>query len=81
MSREDAKKIIEETKADYSIPQNFLKGLEILSKYDDNIDPAFDHDIIWASDFDATVENMTKEEVIQMATYGWFEDEDSWAHF
>lgn len=79
MKEEEAKKIIEETDADFSIKNSFVRGLNILSKYED-IDPYFEHDMGWFGSFE-TVEKMTKEEVIELAKCGFFEDEESWAHF
>lgn len=85
MKIEDAKKILaqvksfEEMQAALERKQDFLNGLMILAKYDDNIQPAFEHDICYVSYFEKTVLMMSEHEVNLMRTYGWFEREESWA--
>ena len=81
MEVEEARALLEKTESDYSGKQNFFKGLQILAKYDEDIDPSFEHDQIWISEFEETVTKMTPEEVELMGKYGFFEDEDSWSHF
>lgn len=83
MDIEKAKEIIEETNTDFREKNTVMRGLQILAKYEDNVKPEFDHDIIWASDFDETVMQMPEEEVLQMAKLGWRYDEenDCWSHF
>ena len=81
MTREEAKLIIDKTRLDIKQKQRVLRGLQILAKYDDNLDCSFEHDQMWVADFDATVARMTREEVVEMAACGWFEDFDSWSHF
>lgn len=87
MKIEDAKKILaqvksfEEMQAALKQKQDFLNGLMILAKYDDNIHPEFEHDICYVSNFEKTVLMMSEHEVNLMRTYGWFECEESWAHY
>jgi len=83
LNREDALQIIKDTKTDYDQKQRIVRGLQIIAKYDDGLDfrIAFEHDIMYASSFDSTVEEMTKEEVTEMSILGWFMEEDSWTHF
>lgn len=81
MTREEALTIIKNTKVEYDKPQRFVRGLNILAKYDNDIDPSFEHDQCWASDFDSTIEKMTREDVEALAQCGWFESEESWSHF
>ena len=83
MTKDEALKIIEETEADYSQKQRVLRGLQILAKYDQNLDAhtSFEHDQIYVNDFEEAVVQMTKEDVVELAVCGWFESEDSWSHF
>ena len=81
MKPEEALQIIEETERDYKQKQHILRGLQILAKYDDDLRLSFEHDQMWVCDFNETVTLMTKEDVAELARYGWFESQDSWSHF
>ncbi len=83
MTSEEALRIMGVTQGDYTQKHRILRGLTILAKYIDNLDTdtAFEHDQIYAGDFEATVAQMSLEEVTEMAQCGWFESEDSWSHF
>lgn len=81
MNLKAARKLIEKTELEMHAKQDIVRGLNILAKYDDNISCAFEHDKMWAGDFESTVARMSREEVIEMARLGWFESEDSWAHY
>jgi hypothetical protein len=81
MTRKEALKLFDGTITDFSQKQRFARGIAILAKYDDDIDPRFEHDQMWCSDFDTTVAKMSREEVVEMARCGWTEDEDAWSHF
>jgi hypothetical protein len=81
MTRNEALEILEETRKDYTQKQRIFRGLQILAKYDDNLQFAFEHDQVFVADFDLTVEKMVREEVVELATCGWFLSEDSWSHF
>ncbi len=79
----EAIQLLEETKIGFSAKQGFLKGLQILAKYDEDVIPEFDHDICWASTFESTVQKMSKAEIIQMKKeFGWDYDEENecWSH-
>lgn len=80
MQREEAIQIINETQTDYKGEQHVLRGLQILAKYNDNLQLAFEHDQIWAENFDTSIKKMTKEDIIELAVYGWFESFNSWSH-
>lgn len=62
--------------------QCFLEGLQILSKYDADVVPEFDHDICWASSFEDTATKMTLEELRMLSICGWTYDTENecWAH-
>ena len=86
MTIEEAEKIIEKTESDYKGQKNRIaRGLMLLAKYDDRIDSSigFEHDAIFASQFENTVTKMTPEEVREMALMGWFVDEEQecWTHY
>lgn len=80
MTRAEALAIIAKTKDNFDQMQRVFRGMQILSKYS-GIEPAFEHDQMWIANFDETVAKMTREEVTEMATLGWFEHYDSWSHF
>ena len=80
MTKKQAQKIIEQTQMDMNSKQDVLEGLKILARYDDNIMPSFEHDIIYACDF-GLVAKMSVEEVTELARRGWICSEESWAHF
>jgi len=81
MTRDEALTIIEKTEADYNEKQRILRGLMILAKYDDNLDFSFEHDHMWVADFEGTVAKMSRDDVVTLASLGWFESYDSWSHF
>jgi hypothetical protein len=83
MTLEEAIRIVQETESDYTQSQMFLNGLIILSKYDDNIVPEFDHDVCWASSFEKTALLMTREDLVKMKQCGWNYDDDTecWKHY
>ncbi len=83
MTVEEALEIIKKTKPDYNQKHRVLRGIQILSEHDEDLDIGivFEHDQVWAGDFEATVASMTEEEVVEMALLGWFEDSDSWSHY
>lgn len=62
-------------------PLAILEGLQILTKYSDETDYAFEHDQCWFHDYEETITKMSDEDFIRMYELGWFEDENSWSHF
>ena len=68
---------------DLSIPRStrFLKGLEIIAKYELDPDFAAEHDIFYFGNYETTIVLMTEDEQRTMFTYNWVEAEDSWAFF
>jgi len=78
---EEAKEIIKQTEMDYKAKSPLPRGLAVLLQYSDDIPCSCEHDQIWAGDFEATVEKMTKADVELMAKLGWWEDEEAWSHF
>jgi len=49
MDIEQAKKLVEEGSVSSGFHEKnaVMRGLQILAKYEDDISPEFDHDIIW----------------------------------
>lgn len=78
---EEAKEIIEKTKTDYRAKNPVPRGLAILVHFSDDVPCRFEHDQMWAGDFEVAVEKMTEVAVEKMTKLGWFEDEEAWSHF
>jgi len=78
-----AKELIEKTDRSFSERHQIMKGLQILAKYENDVDCYFEHDRIYASNFEETVSKMSEDDVLQMAKLGWFHDEENeyWTHF
>ena len=78
-----AKELVENTKSDFSEKHRVMRGLQILTKYQDHEECYFEHDVIWAGGFDDLVSKMSEDDVCQMAKMGWFCDSEAehWAHF
>ena len=81
MTRAEALAILVETESDYNQMQRVLRGLQILAKYTSDLEPSFEHDQMWVANFEHTVAKMTREDIAEMASLGWFENYDSWSHF
>lgn len=83
MTREEVVQLMKETPLDLDQKQRFLRGLQIIARYDDDLDSqlCFEHDQVYCGDFDALVEKMTREEIIEMAQCGWFLSEDAWSYY
>ena len=63
---------------------DLVKGVAILGKYvKGRFNYSFEHDQMWFGEFEETVVQMTEEDVLSLAKYGWFEDEEtnSWSKF
>ena len=81
MNIEEARKLIEKTDTDHTIKNRVPRGLNILMGFDPDVQCRFDHDQMWASDFEETVSRMSVDAVLTLAQLGWFGSEDSWSHF
>ena len=69
MELKRALEIIEQANGGDSFRKNQVaQGLLILARYapDQNVEPEYDHDIIWASAFEETVARMNEEDVLEM---------------
>lgn len=60
-----------------------LEGMQIIAKntIGKYINRYTDHDEIWYGNFEETVKEMTKEEVLNLHRLGWFKNEDSWFRY
>jgi len=58
---------------------NAWQGLQILSKYTDNLIQGANHDVIYSMDVDEAIEKgITEEDVTQLASLNWMIDEGSY---
>ncbi len=61
---------------------NAFQGLQILSKYTDNLIQGTGHDVIWSVDVDEIIElGITKEDVTKLSLLNWMIEEDYLACF
>jgi len=79
MDVEKVKEILEREETNYVMKNEILRGLVILSKYDDDMEISAEHDIIYACSFEKTATKMTTDDIKKMGRLGWFESEESWA--
>jgi hypothetical protein len=79
---EKARVLIDKTAVDLSQKQRILRGLQIIAKYDDDIECILEYDEMYASNFSKTVVQMTEEEVKELARLGWNESGvNSWSYY
>lgn len=74
MTRERLEQIFDETKSKWE-GDNAFQGLQILSKYSDNVLLAAEHDIIYSLSIDYVVEVLTEEDAIALRKLNWMLDE------
>ena len=75
ITRERIEQIFEETESKWE-GDNAFKGLQIISKYTDNIIVGAEHDIIFSMDVDkAIAARITEDDVIELAKLNWMIDE------
>ena len=79
MTYEQAEELLEENKNEYNKDGRcYTKGLLLIEKYKP-IDEVSKGDYeIYVQEF---IEDMTKEDILQLNRYGFHLDEDSWAYF
>ncbi len=75
MKREKLEKIFEETDSD-NFENNQFKGLQILSKYTDDVLYAAEHDIIYSVGVDEIIKKLTEADAIELAKLNWIIDEE-----
>lgn len=84
MTREELEELFEsDYESDNTVPSRILAGIEILKKYDPDVDiEAAEHDIIYTIDVDSVLDaGLTKEDAEQLHKYGWMIEEDCFAHY
>ena len=61
---------------------NAYKGLQILSKYTDNLIQGAGHDVIYSEDIYKLIEKgITEEDIIELSKLNWMVDDESLACF
>lgn len=81
MDKEEIKQIFNDVDSKWE-GDNAYQGLQILSKYTDNLIQGARHDVIWSVDVDEIIElGITKEDVTKLSLLNWMIDEDSFACF
>lgn len=79
MNAEEARQIIKN--AWPTLAMNPIQpGLNILTKYDPQLEQDIHGGQIFAGDFESIVEKMSEKDIERMAELGWYEDEESWSH-
>lgn len=72
MTRERLEQIFEETKSDSNWEgDNAFRGLQILSKYTDNLIQGAEHDIIYSCDIETVIEDLSEKHAIALAKLNW----------
>ena len=71
ITREEFELIFKEIESNWE-GDNAFQGLQILSKYTDNLIQGADHDIIYSLDIDELIElGVTKEDVTKLVKLNW----------
>jgi len=81
MDRELFDKIFDEIESKWE-GDNAFQGLQILSKYTDNLLQGAEHDKIWSVDVDELIElGITRDDVVMLGRLNWMIEEGSLACF
>ena len=81
MDRELFDKIFDEIESKWE-GDNAFQGLQILSKYTDNLLQDAEHDKIWSVDVDELIElGITRDDVVMLRRLNWMIEEGSLACF
>lgn len=75
MNSEKLNKIFEETKSNWE-GDNAFQGLQILSKYSDNVICSAEHDIIYSVVVADIIDAITEEDAIALAKLNWMIDSE-----
>ena len=76
ITTERIEEIFEETKSKWDV-DNAYKGLQILSKYSENLITGADHDIIYSVCVEEAIRNgIPEQDVIELAKLNWMLYED-----
>ena len=81
ITKEEIKQIFNDVDSQWN-GDNAFQGLQILSKYTDNLIQGAGQDIIWSVDVDENIElGITKEDITKLSLLNWMIDEDCLACF
>lgn len=81
ITQEEIKQIFNDVTSKWE-GDNAFQGLQILSKYTDNLIQGAEHDVIYSVDVDEIIElGITKEDVTKLSLLNWMIKEDSLACF
>lgn len=81
ITKEEIKQIFNDVDSQWN-GDNAFQGLQILSKYTDNLIQGAGQDIIWSVDVDEIIElGITKEDITKLSLLNWMIDEDCLACF
>ena len=81
ITQEEIKQIFNDVDSKWE-GDNAFQGLQILSKYTDNLIQGAGHDVIWSVDVDEIIElGITKEDLTKLFLLNWIIDEDCLACF
>lgn len=81
MNAEQARQVINDAWPTMVIKGDaIVRGLNILNKYDPQLEQDTHNCQIFAGDFESIVEKMSEKDIERMAELGWYEDEESWSH-
>jgi cell division GTPase FtsZ len=74
MELEQLEQIFEDTESKWE-GDNAFQGLQILSKYTDNLIQAAEHDIIYSVSITEIIDKLTEEDAIKLAELNWMLDD------
>ena len=81
ITQEEIKQIFNDVDSKWE-GDNAFQGLQILSKYTDNLIQGAGHDVIWSVDVEKIIElGITKEDVTKLSLLNWIIDGDYLACF
>jgi len=79
--RKEIEDIFNDVKSEWD-GDNAFKGLQILSKYTDNLIIGATHDKICSADIDEMIElGITKDDIIELSKLNWMIEDDNFACF
>lgn len=64
-----------------STAQKILLGIQIIMKYESSAELATGRDIIYFGNTEEIADFVSTEDRQELANLGWFEQEESWAHY
>lgn len=83
MKRKELEKIMDDDDIISDLEgDNIFMGLQVLSKYTNNLITHAEHDQIWSEGVEEVLEaGITSEDVKKLSGFNWMIDEDSFSHF